>query len=145
MTEIIMGQVRFVLVTLCLGMIMMLGYDFWRFLRWIIPHCRAVVWTEDILYWTVAAVPAYAVFFIYNNGEIRWYGALADFLGGILYEKGISSVLRRLGRRYLEKPKRRLLCWFSKVWRYFSVKKRMKKIQERVLARRKRALQSSRK
>ena len=143
MTEIIMGQVRFVLVTLCLGMVLMLGYDFWRFVRWVIPHHKMVVWAEDILYWSVMAVPAYAVFFIYNNGDIRWYGAAAVFLGALLYEKGISSVLRRFGWNHLEKPKRRLFQWISKVRRYFSVKKQIKKIRKRVCIRRKKALKSS--
>lgn len=143
MTEIIMGQVRFVLVTLCLGMVLMLGYDFWRFARWVIPHHKMVVWAEDILYWCVMAVPAYAVFFIYNDGEIRWYGATAVFLGALLYEKGISSVLRRFGRNHLEKPKRRLFRWISKVRKYFSVKKQIKKIRKRVCTKRKRELKSS--
>lgn len=143
MTEIIIGQVRFVLVTLCLGMALMLGYDFLRFVRWVIPHRKVVVWVEDLLYWGIMALPAYVVFFVYNDGEIRWYGALAVFLGAILYEKGISSVLRRFGRNYLEKPKRKLFRWISKTWRYFSVKKRIKKIREKVSTGRKKALKSS--
>lgn len=143
MTEIIMGQVRFVLVTLCLGMLLMFGYDLWRFIRWIIPHHKIVVWTEDLLYWTLMAVPAYAVFFIYNNGEIRWYGALAVFLGGFLYEKGISSVLRRFGRRYLEKPKRKLIRVLSKVQKCFSVKRRVEKLQRKIQKKKKKTLHSS--
>ena len=126
MTEIIIGQVRFVLVTLCLGMTLMFGYDLWRFVRWVIPHHKVVVWVEDILYWLV----------------IRWYGALAVFLGGILYEKGISSVLRRFGRNHLDKPKRKLFQWISKVWKYFGVRKQLKKAREKVSIRRKRALKS---
>lgn len=143
MTEIIMGQVRFVLVTLCLGMLLMFGYDLWRFIRWIIPHHKIVVWAEDILYWTLMAVPAYAVFFIYNNGEIRWYGALAVFLGGFLYEKGISSVLRRFGRRYLEKPKRKLGRFLSKIRKCFSLKRRVGKLQGKFQKKKKKALHSS--
>lgn len=114
MSGIIMGQVRFVLVTLCLGMALMLGYDILRFVRWIIPHHKLLIGAEDILYWSLAAVPAYAVFFIYNNGEIRWYGALAVFLGGILYEQGISRVVRRFGHKYLEKPKKKILKGISR-------------------------------
>lgn len=141
MTEIIMGQVRFVLVTLCLGMLLMFGYDLWRFLRWIVPHHKVVVWVEDLLYWSLMAIPAYAVFFVYNDGEIRWYGALAVFLGGILYEKGISSVLRGFGRRYLEKPKRKLIRLFGKMRRHLSVKKRCQKIGRKILKKRKKGLQ----
>lgn len=131
MSEIIMGQVRFVVVTLCLGMILMLGYDILRFIRWIIPHNKVVVGGEDILYWSIMAIPAYAIFFIYNNGEIRWYGALAVFLGGILYEKGISRVIRRFGRRYLEKPKRKILEGISRLIHHINVKKKKKKLHKK--------------
>ena len=130
MSEIIMGQVRFVLVTLCLGMALMLGYDILRFIRWIIPHHKLLIWAEDILYWSLMAVPAYVVFFIYNNGEIRWYGALAAFLGGILYEQGISRVVRRLGHKYLEKPKRKIQKGILKLIMYMNVRKMYKKIRK---------------
>lgn len=131
MSEIIMGQVRFVLVTLCLGMALMFGYDILRFMRWILPHHKLLIGAEDLLYWSVMAVPAYAVFFIYNNGEIRWYGALAVFLGALLYEQGISRVVRRLGNKYLEKPKRKILKGISKAIRYVNVKKVRKKLNKR--------------
>jgi len=128
---IIMGQVRFVLVTLCLGMALMLGYDILRFIRWIIPHHKLLIGAEDILYWSMAAVPAYAVFFIYNSGEIRWYGALAVFLGGTLYEQGISRVVRRLGHKYLEKPKKKILKGISRAAGYINTKRMQKKLYKR--------------
>lgn len=132
MNEIIIGQVRFVLVTLCVGMLLMLGYDILRFMRWIIPHHKAVIVLEDIIYWTLVAIPTYAVFYIYNNGEIRWYGALAVFLGGILYENGISRVVRKLGRTYLEKPKRKITNIIVKIISCLNVKKMYKKLDEKL-------------
>lgn len=131
MSEIIMGQVRFLLVMLCLGMVLICGYDLLRFLRWLITHHKVVVWIEDILYWSLMSIPAYVVFFLYNDGEIRWYGVLAVILGGILYEKGISQVLRRLGNRYLEKPKRKFISWLSKMKKYLNVKKIVKKARRK--------------
>ena len=83
------------------------------------------------MYWSLMAVPAYAVFFIYNNGEIRWYGALAVLLGGILYEQGISRIVRGLGRKYLEKPKRKIQKGIVKVVRYMNVRKLYKKVHKR--------------
>lgn len=131
MSEIIMGQVRFLLVMLCLGMVLICGYDLLRFLRWLITHHKVVVWIEDILYWSLMSIPAYVVFFLYNDGEIRWYGVLAVILGGILYEKGISQVLRRLGNRYLEKPKRKFISWLSKMKKNLNVKKIVKKARRK--------------
>lgn len=109
MSEIIIGQVRFLLMTSLLGMGLMGAYDVCRFLRWIIPHHKFMVAVEDILFWSIMSLPAYALFFVYNDGEIRWYGALAVFVGGILYEKGISMPIRRLGNRYLSEPKRKIM------------------------------------
>ncbi|MCI8771807.1 MAG: hypothetical protein HFH73_11825 [Lachnospiraceae bacterium] len=129
MSEIIMGQVRFLLVMLCLGMALICGYDLFRFLRWLVPHHKVVIWAEDILYWSLVSIPVYAVFFLYNNGEIRWYGVLAVILGGLLYEGGISRMLSRFGRRYLEKPKRRFLGFLSKIKRHFSVRKMLRKVE----------------
>lgn len=123
MNDIISGQVRFVLATLCLGMGLMAGYDILRFLRWVIPHRKGVVWMEDLLYWLIMAVPAYMVFFLYNDGSVRWYGAVDVFLGGILYEQGVSSVVRRFGRQHLEKPKRKLIRGFGLAVRWISPRK----------------------
>ncbi|MDD7402554.1 MAG: spore cortex biosynthesis protein YabQ [Butyribacter sp.] len=114
MTEIILGQVRFVVVTAFWGMILMLGYDVLRFGRWLVHHNKIAIAIEDILYWCVMSVPTYVVFFIYNEGEIRWYGVLAVLVGGAVYEKGISRLVRRLGYHYLTKPKNRLKKWISK-------------------------------
>ena len=76
MSEIIHGQVTFLIVTLCCGMALVFGYEILRFLRWMFWHPGILVWIEDILYWAVASVPVYYIFFVYNDGEIRWYGAL---------------------------------------------------------------------
>lgn len=108
MTKIIVGQVCFVLITNCLGMALMAGYDLLRLLRWLIPRRKVICQAEDIVYWMVAAIPAYGVFWLYNDGYIRWYGVTATLVGGLLYEKGISRPVRKLGVKILEKPKKRL-------------------------------------
>lgn len=117
MSEIIIGQVRFLLMTSLLGMALMGAYDVCRFLRWIIPHHGVMVALGDILFWVAASVPAYGMFYIYNDGEIRWYGALAVLLGGFLYERGISMPVRRLGDRYLSAPKRKIIGFLGRSMR----------------------------
>lgn len=117
MSEIIIGQVRFLLMTSLLGMALMGAYDVCRFVRWLIPHHTVVVALEDILFWVFSSIPAYALFFFYNDGEIRWYGALAVFLGALLYEKGLSVPLRRLGDRYLGIPRRKLTRFLRRIKR----------------------------
>lgn len=127
MTEIIIGQVRFVFVTAFWGMVLMAGYDIWRFVRWLLPHHKLVVVLEDICYWCIMAIPTYVVFFVFNNGEIRWYGALAVLLGGILYEKGISRHIRKFGHRHLTKFKNRLFYLFVKLKNKITKKHREQK------------------
>lgn len=108
MTAMIVEQFRFVLMSACLGMLLMAGYDVCRLWRWLIPHPKGLVFVEDMLFWCGMALPVYIVFYIYNNGEIRWYGVLAVVLGSALYEWGISRCVRRLGHQWLDGPKRRL-------------------------------------
>ena len=115
MSEIIIGQVRFLLMTSLLGMALMGAYDVCRFVRWLIPHHGVVVAAEDILFWVLASIPAYALFFLYNDGQIRWYGALAVLLGSFLYEKGISLPVRRLGDRYLSIPRRKMVRFLGRI------------------------------
>lgn len=114
MSEVIQGQVRFLLMTALLGMALMGAYDILRFLRWLVPHHAVAVFFGDILFWVAASLPAYALFFVYNEGEIRWYGGLAVFLGGLLYEQGISLPLRRLGNRCFSGPRRRFIRWLQR-------------------------------
>ena len=114
MSEIIIGQVRFLLMTSLLGMALLGAYDVCRFLRWLIPHCGVAVALEDIIFWVAASVPAFGMFYIYNDGEIRWYGALAVFMGGVLYEWGISRPMRRLGDRYLSRPKKKVIGFLGR-------------------------------
>lgn len=96
MSQVIIGQVLFVLRTLCNGMLLMAGYDGMRLLRWLLPHGRTGVWVGDILYWCLAALPTFWVFFLYNEGTIRWYGLLGLLAGAVIYETGISKPLRKL-------------------------------------------------
>lgn len=117
MNAVITGQVRFLLVTTLLGMGIIFAYDGCRFLRWLIPHRKFVVAVEDVLFWMGASIPAYALFYVYNDGEIRWYGVLAVLLGCFLYEKGISSPVRRFGMKHMEKPKRKLYGVLGKLAR----------------------------
>lgn len=100
MSQIIIGQVLFVLASLFNGMLLMGGYDVLRFIRWLIPHGKVWLWVEDTIYWCLAALPTFYLFFSYNEGVIRWYGLVGILLGAILYEAGISLPLRRYLVKY---------------------------------------------
>ena len=111
MIALILGQVRFLLLSVCLGMALLFGYELLHIIRWIFTHKKWVIWVEDILYWCLAAIPAFIVLFIYNDGVIRWYGMLATLSGGILYEKGLGRPVRFALAKILYKPRRRWDHW----------------------------------
>ncbi len=114
MIALILGQVRFLLLSVCLGMALLFGYELLHIIRWIFTHKKWVIWVEDILYWCLAAIPAFIVLFIYNDGVIRWYGMLATLSGGILYEKGLGRPVRFALAKILYKPRRRWDHWKQK-------------------------------
>lgn len=114
MIALILGQVRFLLLSVCLGMALLFGYELLHMLRWIFVHRKWVIWVEDIFYWCLVAVPAFIVLFIYNDGVIRWYGMLATLGGGILYEKGLGRPIRLALAKMLYKPRRRWERWKQK-------------------------------
>lgn len=98
MSQVIIGQVLFVLASLCCGMLLIAGYDVLRFLRWLFHHGKVLIWIEDTLYWCLAALPVFCLFFFFNEGIIRWYGLLGILLGAVLYEAGISRPMRKILR-----------------------------------------------
>lgn len=118
MSQVIWGQVLFVLATLCNGMLLMTGYDVLRLFRWLIPHGKLFLWVEDTLYWCLAALPTFYLFFSYNEGVIRWYGLLGILLGAVLYETGISLPIRIKLGRYADRIRRRLGKVFRTVCRF---------------------------
>lgn len=121
MTEVILGQIQFILYMLCGGMALMLGYDGFRLLRWLIPHSKLVVAVQDILYWCMMSVPAFALFFYLHDGQIRWYGLLALFAGIAIYEFGISSPIRKLLSNKLDPLRYRIRRGTKKAFRAIAV------------------------
>ncbi|MCH5268625.1 MAG: spore cortex biosynthesis protein YabQ [Lachnospiraceae bacterium] len=96
----------------------MLGYDGLRLLRWLFPHSKFWVAVQDLLYWCIMSVPAFALFFYLHDGQIRWYG-LSALLGGIvLYEFGISSPIRRALSKRLDQVRYRIRRGIVRFFRF---------------------------
>lgn len=90
MTEVILGQLRFILWMMCGGMAILAGYDVLRLFRWLVPHGAVWIAVEDLFFWGAASVPAFILFLKMHDGQIRWYGVVALLSGIVLYEVGIS-------------------------------------------------------
>lgn len=96
MTEVILGQLRFILWMMCGGMAILAGYDVLRLFRWLVPHGAVWIAVEDLFFWGAASVPAFILFLKMHDGQIRWYGVVALLSGIVLYEVGISRPVRRV-------------------------------------------------
>lgn len=68
-----------------LGAVLMAGYDFFRFLRRIVPHHDLVVALEDILFWAIAAVCIFILLYLENSGRIRYYAIGGCALGMMVF------------------------------------------------------------
>ena len=127
MSEIIHGQVTFLLVTLCCGMALMFCYEVLSILRWMAKHTGIVIWIEDILYWAAASIPVFYIFFIYNDGEIRWYGILMLVMGAWLYENGISRPVRKRLVKIFGSHRPSFLRWIKNKIKKAQIKRNKKK------------------
>lgn len=101
--EMIELQLQFVVVTFLGGMGIMFCYSVLRLFRFLFPHKKIVVCMEDYLFWILASVPCFLVFFWGNDGSLRWYGVMAMFLGGIMFERVIyQRMIWKLGMRFVK-------------------------------------------
>lgn len=142
MSQIILGQVQFILIMLCCGMGIIAGYDILRLFRWLVPHAGLAVLLEDLLYWSAGAVPVFYLFFLFHDGEIRWYGIVSILLGIFFYEYGLSRPVRKWLSGKADPIRRRIRSLFRRgiqavwrkvrMWKRVSAEKREEK--KRVLA-----------
>ncbi len=122
MSPEIVWEARFVLESLCLGMILHGAYDLIRIVRRVFPHGKAAVGTEDFLYWMFHTCLVFRLLFKYNYGVIRWFAIAGVFLGMLLYHGALGDRLVQPSARYLrwlvtqiEKPFRKLKKIHKKV------------------------------
>lgn len=91
----ITAELRVFLVFVLHGMCVLAANDVLRGWRLAVPH--GAVWTgvEDLLFWFFAALWTFVMVFIYQDGVLRLYAAVAMGLGGILYRETVSRLVVR--------------------------------------------------
>lgn len=126
MNDLVREQLQFLFAAFCFGMATICLYDGLRLIRWLFSHTKAVTAAEDIIFWMGMSVCCYLVFLEYNDGIVRWYGMVCVFAGAVLYEIGISKVIRKkcnqiflpvrtkLKQWLYKKKKKRILCKVQK-------------------------------
>lgn len=103
MSEIIHGQVLYLLAAACCGMACMFLYSLIRILWLFIKKKMFLKSISDIIFWSCLSIPVFYIFYEINSGIIRWYGILMLITGGFLYEKGIYSPVKKIVEKIIEK------------------------------------------
>lgn len=76
--------------SMCMGAILILGYDFFIALRSVIPHHPVAVALEDLFFWLLMAFLVFAGVYRVNQGILRSFLFFGMILGAFLYKKTVS-------------------------------------------------------
>ena len=126
MSSEIVYEARFMLEALCLGMILSALYDFIRIVRRVFPHGKALIGTEDFLYWMCNTYLIFRLLFKYNYGVIRWFAILGVIFGMLLYRAALGNRLVKLVSGCISKG----LAWLSKPFQIIYKKVRQKRLKK---------------
>lgn len=91
MSEAIVLEMQFFLVSVFWGIIILIIYDCLRILRRIIPHNKQAVASEDLLFWIFSGVLIFNMMYEQNNGIIRGFSIMGMAIGMLLYNHSFSS------------------------------------------------------
>lgn len=90
MSPDILKETQFLLYSALLGITITFAYDWFRIFRRILPHNNFFVSFEDLIYWVMCSVAAFAVLYKVNNGTLRWFAVIGATLGMFVYKLLIS-------------------------------------------------------
>lgn len=91
--EEIYHEGRFFLASLFCGILILFFYDFFRVLRYVIPHSKWAVFWEDYFFWVVSGFCVFLMMYQVNKGSIRSFSILGIGLGMAGYHFGPSTPL----------------------------------------------------
>jgi len=100
MTELSQQFLAFGL-TIALGILMGVFFDFYRVLNRLLHPPRLVIQVGDLLFWLVLTGVVFTILFLGNWGEVRAYVFLGLALGLVIYFKWFSRLFIRLFNRVL--------------------------------------------
>ena len=103
MSEIIHGQVLYLLASTRCGMVCMFLYGFVRIFELFLKKNMILKIIIDVLFWMALSIPVFYIFYEINSGIIRWYGVFMLFAGMILYEKGIYTPAKKIIEKIIKK------------------------------------------
>ncbi|NLY42887.1 MAG: spore cortex biosynthesis protein YabQ [Clostridiaceae bacterium] len=78
------------------GIIVGFVFDIFRIFRRFVKTSNIVIYLQDILFWILVTLIIFALVFVTNNGELRWYEFLGVILGVIFYSLAFSPFVIRV-------------------------------------------------
>ncbi len=93
MGEVILWELRFVWISICLGLLLRGAYDFILIIRQLIKHSDIIVGIEDFIFWIICCLQVFELMYKQNNGTIRGFACIGVFLGMGIYHFGPSSYI----------------------------------------------------
>lgn len=106
MNAVVNSQTLLFLTCIEIGVIMGMFYDLIRIFRKIIPHPNWLIQVEDTLYWVSGALIGFAILYMHNYGQIRFFVFLGMILGGILYLCTFSIIFMKFATWLIDLIKR---------------------------------------
>ena len=89
-------QIDIFILVFSAGIISGIIYDLLEILRMNIKHCKAMIYTEDIIYWIVIIVLLFLVLLDKNYAEIRFFNIAGFFSGMIVYGLVFSKIIKKI-------------------------------------------------
>lgn len=106
MNAVVNSQTLLFLTCIEIGVIMGMFYDLIRILRKIIPHPNWLIQVEDTLYWISGALIGFAILYMHNYGQIRFFVFLGMLSGAVLYLCTFSIVFMKFATWLIDLMKR---------------------------------------
>lgn len=91
MSEEIFLEVKFFLISIACGILMLVVYDVLRIFRRIIRHGGLLVAAEDLLFWIAGGVFIFDMIYKQNYGIIRSFSILGLIIGMLFYHNMVSD------------------------------------------------------
>ena len=113
LSESIYHEIRFLLYSFALGMIITFVYDNIRVVRRVLRHNTFFISLEDLLFWIGVSLSIFLLQHRENQGIFRWFSVAGAFLGMLLYKGSISRFYVKKMTFLLRKLFKLLYIFFS--------------------------------
>lgn len=113
LSESIYHELRFLLYSFWLGVIITFVYDNVRVFRRVLRHNTFFISVEDLFFWIGVSLSIFLLQHRENDGIFRWFSVVGAFLGMLIYRKTISRFYIKHMTVLLRKILKFLYIFFS--------------------------------